>query len=70
MKLLYAGALCMIVSTLVLAQASNEVFQLKSRISLTGKEKIFQINELTDKHRLVVIGKVEVQFWDMFRGEP
>jgi len=70
MKLLYAGALCLIVSTLVLAQASNEVFQLKSRISLTGKEKIFQINELADKHRLVVIGKEEVQFWDMFRGEP
>lgn len=70
MKLLHAGALCLIVSTLVLAQAGNEVFQLKSRITLTGKEKIFQINELADKHRLVVIGKEEVQFWDTFRGEP
>lgn len=67
MRFLLSGAICLITCIFVFAQTNKEIFELKSRINFSDKEKIFQMTELADSHTLVVIGKKEMQVHDIFK---
>lgn len=66
MRILQSGLLCLLFSASILAQANKELFTLNGRLGLSDKnDSVIQTAPLVNGNKFLVIGKNQVQLWDV-----
>jgi hypothetical protein len=70
MRVVKTGVLTLLLTACVFAQTSREVFELKGQIGLSGPdEKIVYRVPLNDGNKLLLVGRNQLQFWDVASGK-